>query len=388
MSLFALPVTAADIAQLEEGIQFFQTSAANQAAVAAGINAPGSTSTVFTYAASLLNANLSFSQVAMATTALMLGATASTATLDNISTNFLPAQVQNAINNGFNPTVYAAEATGLALGGEAAFQSFVGLNVAQFSQQVSTLTGVNQAAIQGFVANWVAFYTANPAATQGLTITQAAYGAAFGDAAGVALLNPTTANLQTVISTNAAFPFSPNTVSGLVANALILNGELLYTPGTPTLAALPQHTLLQGEAGQYAPGTFSRSTSTMDDRTSTPTSLQRRPSLHRPGGTSLEPSNTLNAGDNLGGTVGDGDAERHGGGISVRQSRAGRWRDHERRRHRQHHEHERWRRRLLRRHHRADHRQHAGWHQRQRAARLGLCWPQHGAAKHRHQRRF
>ena len=128
-------------------IQFFQTSGANQAAVAAAINAPGSTSTVFTYAASLLNANLSFSQVAMATTALMLGATASTATLDNISTNFLPAQVQNAINNGFNPTVYAAEATGLALGGEAAFQSFVGLNVAQFSQQVSTLTGVNQAAI-------------------------------------------------------------------------------------------------------------------------------------------------------------------------------------------------------------------------------------------------
>ena len=40
MSLFTLPVTAADIAQLETGIQFFQSSASNQAAVVAAINAP------------------------------------------------------------------------------------------------------------------------------------------------------------------------------------------------------------------------------------------------------------------------------------------------------------------------------------------------------------
>ena len=151
MSLFTLPVTAADIAQLESGIQFFQSSASNQAAVVAGINAPGSSQTVFTYAASLLNANLSFSQVAMATTALMFGATATTATLGNISTNFLPAQVTVAITNGFDPTVYAAEATGLALAGDPAFAAFTALNVTAFSQLVATLTGVNQAAIQSFV---------------------------------------------------------------------------------------------------------------------------------------------------------------------------------------------------------------------------------------------
>ena len=213
----------------------------------AAINAPGSSQTVFTYAAALLNTNLSFSQVAMATTALMFSATATTATLGNISTNFLPEQVSLANANGFNPTVYAAEATGLALAGDPAFAAFTALNVTAFSQQVATLTGVNQAAIQGFADFWIGFYTQFPAGTQGLTVTQAAYGAAFGEAIGVALLNPTAANLQTVISTDPAFAFSPNTVTGVVANALILNGENLYTAGV-ALGSLPQHQLLQGEA--------------------------------------------------------------------------------------------------------------------------------------------
>ena len=91
-------------------------------------------------------------------------------------------------------------------------------------------------------------------------MTQAAYGAAFGDAIGIALLNPTSANLQTVISTDPAFSFSPNTVTGVVANALILNGENLYTAGV-ALGSLPQHQLLQGEAAtkqttfNFTPGT-------------------------------------------------------------------------------------------------------------------------------------
>jgi hypothetical protein len=179
MSVFALPVSAADIAQVETGIQFFTTSAANQAAVAAAINAPGATQTVFTYAASLLTANFPYSQVAMAATALMLGGTASTATLANISNNFLngpTGQVANAIKFGFDPTVYAAEATGLALAGQAAFQPLVALSTAAFVSTVATSTGVNSAAITNFLNNWIAFYTANPAATQGLSIQQAARG--------------------------------------------------------------------------------------------------------------------------------------------------------------------------------------------------------------------
>ena len=117
----------------------------------------------------------------------------------------------------------------------------------RFLSKLRTLTGVNQAVIQDFVDYWIGFYTQFPAATQGLTVNQAAYGAAFGDAIGVALLNPTAANLQTVISTTAAIAFSPNTVTGVIANALILNGENLYTAGV-ALGSLPQHQLLQGEA--------------------------------------------------------------------------------------------------------------------------------------------
>ena len=82
--------------------------------------------------------------------------------------------------------------------------NFVGLSVSQFAQSVSTLTGVNVNAIQQFVTNWQAFFTTNPSALQGRTVTQASYGAAFGDAVGVALLNATSANLQTVVSTTLA----------------------------------------------------------------------------------------------------------------------------------------------------------------------------------------
>jgi hypothetical protein len=73
------------------------------------------------------------------------------------------------------------------------------------------------------VQNWINFYTSNPGATQGLTITQAAYGAAFGDAVGAALRAPASLNLPltTVFSTTGNNGFSPNTVTGLVANALI-----------------------------------------------------------------------------------------------------------------------------------------------------------------------
>jgi hypothetical protein len=235
MSLFNLPVTESDLTTLQQGIEF-STNTAEATSKTSAIN--NGAETVFAYAVELLNANLSFSQVAMATTALMLGATASTTTLSNISTLFLPQQVQNAIAHGFDPTVYAAEATGLALAGETAFATFTALDVTQFSQAVATITGVNANPIKDFVTHWIAIYTANPDATFGLSITQAAYGAAFGDALGVALLNPTSANLQTVVT--------GTTVSGLIANALIDNAEGSYTAGV-ALGSLPAHQPLQGE---------------------------------------------------------------------------------------------------------------------------------------------
>ena len=177
-------------------------------------------------------------------------------TLTLLSTVFLPGQVQVALNNGFNPTVFAAESLGSALSTTTGFQSFVGLSVSQFAQSVSTLTGVNVSAIQTFVNNWTTFFTNNPIALQGRTVTQAAYGSAFGDAVGVALLNPTTANLQTVVSTTPNVnQFIPNTIQGLTANALIDIATGQYETGK-ALGALKQHTDLQGEASVSQGGVF------------------------------------------------------------------------------------------------------------------------------------
>jgi hypothetical protein len=67
MSLTALQVTATDIATLEQGVQFMQSLAANQTAVAAAIDTTGSTQSVFTYPASLLGLTTpSLAQIAMA----------------------------------------------------------------------------------------------------------------------------------------------------------------------------------------------------------------------------------------------------------------------------------------------------------------------------------
>ena len=264
MSLFALPTTTADLVQLQDGLQF-SSNQAQAAAQSASINAPGSTTSVFTTAASILNANISLSQVAMAVSALMEGVTIAVGdtttpnTLTLLTTQFLPDQVANAIANHYDPTVYAAEALGLALASNTNFNTnFVSLNVSQFSQAVATATGVNVNAIQQFVANWTAFYTANPSAHPGLSVTQAAYGAAFGDATGVALLNDTTADLHTVFSTNTSDPtntFSPNVVKGLVANALIDVATGQYATDV-AIGALPAHTLLQGEFKSSPGGVF------------------------------------------------------------------------------------------------------------------------------------
>ena len=259
MSLTALPVTVSDLTNLQQGIQFF-TNTAEATAEAALINAntPGGP-TVYSYAAQLLASNISLSQVAMADSALMEGATIAVGnattpnTLTLFTTVFLPAQVANAIAHGFNPTVYAAEALGLALGGNTAFNTnfvtpFTG-NISGFAQSVANLTGVNVNAIQVFVQNWINFYTANPTATQGLTITQASYGAAFGDAAGVALLNPTPispSNLPPGLPAPPSGPPTFNSVQNQVYNALIVNAEGNYKAGVP-IGSLPQHDQLQGE---------------------------------------------------------------------------------------------------------------------------------------------
>jgi hypothetical protein len=234
MSLYALPVSVNDLEQLQLGIEFFTNT--NEATTEAGL-INQKTPTVDSYAVQLLGNNISFSQVAMAASALMEGSTipvgdANTPnTLTLLSTVFLPPQVANALKFGFDPTVYAAEALGLALSTLPSFQSFVNLNIDQFSQAVSIATGINNAAIQSWVMNWEQFYTAHP--QNGTTVAQAAYGAAFGDAVGVALANPT-ANGTIALLVNEE------------QNALIDNAEGLYQIGMP-VAGEPFHLLLQGQ---------------------------------------------------------------------------------------------------------------------------------------------
>jgi hypothetical protein len=236
MSLYALPVSTSDLTQLQLGIEFF-TNVPDATDEAALINA--GRDTVQNYANPLLFHNISLSQVAMAVDSLMFGVTDNTTELTKLATQFLPAQVANAVANGFNPTVYAAEALGLAVAGgngtsNAFATDFGSLPVSQFASEVASLTGINSGAIQGFVQNWINFYTANPSATFGLSVTLASYGAAFGDAVGAALLNPTVNGTLALLVSEEQ-------------NALIDNAEGRYQPGI-ALSAEPSHIPLQGEA--------------------------------------------------------------------------------------------------------------------------------------------
>lgn len=254
MSLNVPPVSGADVLQLEQGIQFFTGTPADAAAQAAAINAaPGNHPSVLSTAITLLNTNLATSQVAMATSAIMEGGTIPIGdahtpnTVAFIALDFLPGQVAFALTHGFNATVYAAEATGLALANTSQFLAkYSNMEVGAFIQAVGVATGVDTGAIKQWVDNWTLFYSANANSVHvgptGLTPIQEAYGAAFGDAIGVALITSTSANLHTASNDN------PLAVIGLVANALINNAEGGYKVGI-SLGAQPQHQPLEGEVG-------------------------------------------------------------------------------------------------------------------------------------------
>ena len=253
MPLTSLPVTAADLEALQLGIGFF-TDAAQATSEAAAINANTPNGpTVYSYAAQLLSSQISLSQVAMADSAYMEGTTVAagsitapaTNTLALFTTQFLPPQVAYALAHGFNPTVFAAQSLGEALSTNAAFNTnYVSLTPAAFASAVATLTGLNANSIAGWLTNWLAFYTAN--APTGATITQAAYGATFGDAIGTAILNPTPIGNGNLPAGLPSTTF--NTIQNQVYNALKLNAEGTYVAGV-AIGALPHETPLQGEAG-------------------------------------------------------------------------------------------------------------------------------------------
>jgi hypothetical protein len=261
MSLTALPVTTSDLTTLQLGVQFFSNST-QAASEVTSINTPGSGASVFTYAASLITSNISLSQVAMAVGAiaesgtLAVGAAGTANTLTHFTMDFLPAQIAFAASQGLNQTVYAAEALGEALStsasSSAAFAADWGsLSPTAFVTAVAGATGIHASAITTWLTNWTSI----------LGNATEAYGATLGDAIGTALLNPTSANLQTVFSTPSSNGFSPNTGSGLVQNALIDVATGQYVTGV-ALGALPTHTPLQGQAA--APPTIITLTTGVD----------------------------------------------------------------------------------------------------------------------------
>jgi hypothetical protein len=143
----------------------------------------------------------------------MYGAVGSSAEITKLVTQFLPAQVANAILHGFNPQVYASEALGLVFAfgdenGGTAFATNFGPSSptmpnstagdAAFAAAASTaIFGAASTpnlvnVLDSFVTNWKAFYTSNgipgiPATAANVDL--AARGAAWGDAVGVALAN-------------------------------------------------------------------------------------------------------------------------------------------------------------------------------------------------------
>jgi hypothetical protein len=324
MGLTVAPVSLADITQLQQGITF-TTDAAGAAAALAAINATPPTQTVYGYAVQLLASNISLSQVAMADSALMEGGTIAVGnnttsnTLTFFTQGLLAASIPIAVKFNLNQTVFAAENLGLALGGNATFNTnFVtGQTIASFAALASAATGVSASAIASFAKVWTDFYTAFPAGTNGLTVTQAAFGAAFGDGVGVALLNPTPigpANQPPGLP-DARF----STLQNNVYNALIVNAEGNYKTGV-TLGALPVHIPLLGEAPNAGTATTVFLTPNQDTPTSGFSLTLGGPPIGgftatlkgtvfnaQPTVTSFGIAvNTLSNGDNLQDTVGDG----------------------------------------------------------------------------------
>jgi hypothetical protein len=170
------------------------------------------TTTEATYVAGLLNQVANTTILAVAVEGSMYAQVGTSDEITKLATQFLPAQVQHATQNGLNATVYACEALGLAFafGDENGFTGF-GINYGPSNPATPNTTAGDKTfaaeaalfvfgsaetantpiAIADWVSNWKTFYTSNgvpgvPNATAD-QIDLAARGAAWGDAVGAAL---------------------------------------------------------------------------------------------------------------------------------------------------------------------------------------------------------
>lgn len=233
------------------GITRTALSSDRAAVQADAINA--GTTTEFGYVNGLLSQVANTTIPAVAVEGSMYGAVGTSAEITKLVTQFLPSQIANAIQHGFNPQVYASEALGLAFAfgdenGGTAFASHFGPSNATMAATPagdaafaaaaasaifgSAATVNTPGAILAFVSNWEAFFAThgvpgivNATAAQ---IDLAARGAAWGDAVGVALAN----NLG---------PVPAQTTEFLMDAA---QGIAIYSA---SLVGQPHHHLFQGE---------------------------------------------------------------------------------------------------------------------------------------------
>ena len=313
MSLLSGTPTLADLENLQLGILRVTNpsdAAANLALIQAG------TETVDFYGDSILLPQVANTSIpAVAVEASMYGVTGSSAEITKLVTQFLPAQVANAVQNGFDPLVYAAEALGLvfAFGDENGGTEFAknygpgnqntpdtAAGDAAFAAAATTAifgssaTANTASAILGFVSNWKAFYTAhgligqpNSTADQ---IDLAARGAAWGDAVGVAL-------------DNKLGPLAGEAANLLRDAALQANGELATTIYGVPLNQIP---IPPPFTGGQPTVTFTAGPLPDNFNVTTPQTLFVALPVLTQVGTLVVNLNTIRAGDTAVDTVGDG----------------------------------------------------------------------------------
>jgi hypothetical protein len=187
---------------------------------------------------------------AVAVEGSMYSAVGTSAEVTLLATQFLPAQVANATQHGYNPVVYVSEALGVVFAssnetGSTAFATTFGPTHAGMPNSAagdaafaaaasssifgsaSTPTLVN--AIENYVSNWKTFFTNNGLHGSADQIDLAARGTAWGDAVGLALSN----NLG---------PLNAQTINFLEDAA---QGTAVYSA---SLSSQPNHAPFQGAA--------------------------------------------------------------------------------------------------------------------------------------------
>ena len=169
-------VFAEDIQHYNLAITRSAIDSAQASAVADAINTTPQTE--IQYVNSLLSQVANTTIPAVAVEASMYGAVGTSAEVTLLATQFLPAQVANATAHGYDPLVYACEALGLAFAfgnesGSTAFKTNFGpsnpamaSDAAFASAAAAAIFGASSTpnlvnVMEGFVANWHAFFTSH-----------------------------------------------------------------------------------------------------------------------------------------------------------------------------------------------------------------------------------